>query len=141
MKRSLSTSLFFALAASCLSASSAVAAQSAVSQDATKSPLYFPNADKNHNGVLTRSEVPKELHELRSHFDQYDANHDHELSEAEYVGYLSSLGSGACRDDVHTSEKCAISPYSADPQRIGDAIMSGQTPRDPGMVNPPKSGG
>lgn len=96
------------------------------------SPLYFPHVDKNHDGSIGRSEVPKDLTDLRTHFDQYDANHDHRLSEAEYAGYLSTLGSSACRDDIHTNAKCAISPYAGDARRPGYGS-------DSPAVSPPKT--
>ena len=95
------------------------------------SPLYFNNADKNHDGSIGRSEVPTELHDLRAHFDLYDTDHDHRLSEAEYVSYLRTLGTAACRNDIHINQKCAVSPYSADPERIGN----GGSP----AVSPPKT--
>ena len=101
------------------SVSAAVAAQDAPLGNPADSPLYFPNVDKNGDGSIQRSEVPKELRDLRTHFDQHDKNHDHRLSEAEYVAYLSTLGAAACRDDIHVSAKCAISPYAGEPRRPG----------------------
>jgi hypothetical protein len=99
------------------SMSSAVSAQGAATGNPSDSPLYFSNVDKNGDGVISRSEVPKDLPGLRAHFDQYDSNRDHRLSEAEYVNYLSTLGSKACRDDIHTQAKCQISPYAGDARR------------------------
>jgi hypothetical protein len=113
--------------------SSAVSAQEAAVENPAASPLYFPNVDKNGDGVVSRSEIPKELPELRAHFDQYDANRDHRLSEGEYVNYLTTLGSRACREDVHTQAKCQISPYAGDPRRD----YAGESP----AVNPPKTSG
>lgn len=111
--------LCIALAIAGISISGAVSAQNAVSKDAKDSPLYFPNVDKNHDGSIGRSEVPKDLHDLRTHFDQYDVNHDHRLSEGEYVAYLGTLNQGACRENVHTSAKCASSPYSMSTPTMG----------------------
>lgn len=102
-----------------LAMSTAIAAQDVTPQDAANSPLYFANADKNHDGFIGRSEVPKQLNDLRTHFDQYDRNHDHRLSEAEYVSYLQTFGAGACRDDKHTNAKCQVSPYASDMQDAG----------------------
>lgn len=59
----------------------------------------FDDLDKNHDGVISRSEVPKDMGELRAHFDQYDGNHDHRLSRGEYMAALQSIAAGACRDD------------------------------------------
>jgi|GEM_PF-5944954 len=115
------------------SLSSPVSAQDAAAGNPTDSPLYFTNVDKNGDGAISRSEVPKDLPELRAHFDQYDANHDHRLSQGEYVSYLSTLGSKACRDDIHTQVKCQISPYAGDPRRD----YAGESP----AVNPPKTSG
>lgn len=119
MKKFGFATLCTAFAIAGLSVSTAMAAQDVTPQDAANSPLYFANADKNHDGFIGRSEVPKELNDLRTHFDQYDVNHDHRLSEAEYVNYLRTVGSGACRDDIHTKTKCAISPYANDVQEAG----------------------
>lgn len=72
----------------------AVVAQNITPENASSSTLYFPNMDKNHDGFVSRSEVPKEMHELRVHFDQYDLNKDHRLSVAEYSSYLNTLAAG-----------------------------------------------
>lgn len=132
MKKFGFAALCTALAVAGLSLSASVSAQAAPAANPADSPLYFPNVDKNHDGSIGRSEVPKDLSDLRTHFDQYDANHDHRLSEAEYVGYLRTLGSAACRDDIHTSTKCAISPYAGDPMRPGYGS-------DSPAVSPPKA--
>jgi hypothetical protein len=108
-------------------------AQDAAAGNPADSPLYFSHVDKNGDGVISRSEVPKELPDLRAHFDQYDANRDHRLSEGEYVNYLRTLGSKACRDDMHTQAKCQVSPYAGDPRRE----YAGESP----AVNPPKTSG
>ncbi|MHB1056390.1 MAG: EF-hand domain-containing protein [Rhodanobacter sp.] len=87
------------------------------SQDITKenvanSPLYFPNVDKNKDGYLSRSEVPKGLHDLRTHFDQYDQNHDHRLSAAEYSDYLTAMVAGACNSNLQSAKNpnCSGNP-------------------------------
>lgn len=94
-----STKFIITLAIVATSPFAVVAAQSVTPQDASSSPLYFANMDKNHDGSISRSEVPKELHDLRVHFDQYDTNKDHRLSVAEYSIYLKHLaagGAGTC---------------------------------------------
>lgn len=116
MKKCAIVILSTALAAAQLSSTPVANAQVVASMNPADSPLYFSNADKNHNGSIVRSEVPLELQDLRTHFDLYDANHDHRLSEPEYVSYLRTLGSAACHDDVHVNQRCKFSPYSADPE-------------------------
>ena len=100
-------------------ASNFVVAQNITPESAKNSPLYFANVDKNGDGSIGRSEVPKELSGLRSHFDQYDLNRDHRLSEYEYVTYLKTMGQGACRENVHTESKCSSSPYSMSTPTMG----------------------
>jgi len=90
----------------------AVAAQNVTKENVTNSPLYFPHIDKNHDDYLSRSEVPKELRDLRTHFDQYDQNHDHRLSAAEYSNYLTALVAGACNSNLQSAKNpnCNGSP-------------------------------
>jgi hypothetical protein len=59
--------------------------------DASSRVRFFAEADKNHDGVLSRSEIPSGLHDLRAHFDQYDIDNNHQLSKAEFSIYLASL--------------------------------------------------
>ncbi len=92
MKRVKASGFLLVLMLAGLGASASVFAQSA-----SDSPLAFVNVDKNHDGLVSRSEVPKELHDLRSHFDQYDSDANHRLSEGEYAGYLVAASSGACQ--------------------------------------------
>jgi hypothetical protein len=75
-----------------------------MAQDASDSPLAFANADKNGDHYLSRSEVPAQLHDLRAHFDQYDANHDHRLSIDEYRTYLNSVVAGGCKSEVEDAK-------------------------------------
>jgi hypothetical protein len=95
MKQFVPAALFFAVAFAGL-AMPVVAKAQAVSD----SPLAFANADKNHDGFMSRSEVPKDLHDLRAHFDQYDQNHDHRLSEGEYGDFLTAMVAGACHSNL-----------------------------------------
>ncbi len=60
----------------------AAAPSSAVAQPA------FKSLDVNRDGVLVRSEIPKQLRALRAHFNQYDVAGDHRLTEVEYASYL-----------------------------------------------------
>lgn len=94
MKKQTFSWLLTALAVVSSSTFVTVAAQSVTPQNANSSPLYFPNLDKNHDGFISRSEVPKELHDLRQHFNDYDGNQDHRLSVAEYSNYLTKLAAG-----------------------------------------------
>lgn len=102
MQRLLPASRFLAgLFVAGLSVSLSGVTVSAVAADtAPDASLVFANADKNHDGFISRSEVPKDLHDLRAHFDQYDENHDHRLSEQEYAGYLTAMVSGACQSNL-----------------------------------------
>ncbi len=89
-----------------------VAAQDAKPADMSSSPLFFGNIDKNHDGAISRSEVPKDLHDLRVHFSRYDANQDQRLSSAEYSYYLKGMASGnsgACNTNqqILTDPNCA----------------------------------
>lgn len=122
-------------------------ATTALAQDAKQgsmadSPLAFANADKNGDGSLSRSEVPKELRDLRAHFDQYDANRDHRLSEGEYAGYLASLGEGACRNELHMdTSKCKMLPgISATGQSLNGFSNIPKVSNNPPKV-PSKGGG
>ncbi|MEP6899687.1 MAG: EF-hand domain-containing protein [Rhodanobacter sp.] len=95
MKQFASAGFFIALALAGLATSVFAAGQAA-----SDSPLAFVNADKNHDGSISRSEVPKELNDLRAHFDQYDENHDHRLSQQEYGGFLTAMVAGACQSNL-----------------------------------------
>jgi len=112
-----------------LLASMTVSAQDAASTDPTDSPLYFPKLDKNHDGQLGRSEIPKELSQLRAHFDQYDTNHDHRLSENEYANYLSVAGQGACSSNDFTAAKCANMPYARGQENMGFSVPAQNAPK------------
>lgn len=46
---------------------------------------YFTKLDRDHDGELSRSELPKDMHRLRGYFIYADWNQDGRLSPAEYV--------------------------------------------------------
>lgn len=48
---------------------------------------FFPMLDKNHNGKLSRAEIPTDMHELRRRFAEADFDEDGQLSAQEYVMY------------------------------------------------------
>ncbi|MEP7186759.1 MAG: EF-hand domain-containing protein [Rhodanobacter sp.] len=98
------------IAVALLGLPAAASAQAAASTNTDDSPLYFPKMDKNHDGAVSRSEVPKELRNLRVHFNAYDTDHDHRLSQGEYVSYLQNTGKAACSSNNFTSSKCANMP-------------------------------
>jgi hypothetical protein len=96
-----------------------VAAQALAPASAANSPLYFPTVDKNHDGSISRSEVPKELAALRTYFDQYDVDHNHRLSATEYTAFLSTLSQDACRQDKRHLGSCALSPLTMGSPTMG----------------------
>ncbi|MFC4763727.1 EF-hand domain-containing protein [Dyella koreensis] len=71
-----------------------VLSTAAMAQDSGKRPPSFEELDVHHDGLLTRSEIPKELHGLHDHFQEYDFNHDHRIDKAEYTTFLSSISNG-----------------------------------------------
>jgi Ca2+-binding EF-hand superfamily protein len=81
--------ILFAAAAAITMAISATA----IAQDSGKHLPSFEELDVHHDGLLTRSEIPKELQALREHFQLYDQNHDHRIDKIEYEAYLSSVSS------------------------------------------------
>jgi|GEM_PF-6022304 len=66
-------------------------------QELKASPLFFDNLDRNHDGYLSRSEVPKStLHELYMHFNDYATN-GQRLDRARYELYVDwHIGQGSC---------------------------------------------
>lgn len=48
---------------------------------------YFNRLDRNGDGGLSRSELPRDMHDLRGHFMQADWDHNGRLSAQEYVMY------------------------------------------------------
>ncbi len=53
----------------------------------------FDELDKQHHGVLSRSDIPKDipgLKSLRSHFAESDTDHNGRLSPGEYAAYVQN---------------------------------------------------
>lgn len=57
------------------------------SKDAGNSPPPFSQLDRNHDGRITRSEVPHDMHKLRRDFRSYDRDGNGSLSKQEYQAY------------------------------------------------------
>lgn len=53
--------------------------------DQMRKVYIFSRLDRNHNGQLERSELPQDMHTLRSRFVQADWNHNGLLSPDEYL--------------------------------------------------------
>ena len=66
---------------------------------ARKKPLMTPlqstevflRLDRNHDGLLTRSELPERMFILRAQFDKYDLDHDHRLNYSEFANYTDVI--------------------------------------------------
>lgn len=55
----------------------------------------FQAMDQDHDGRVTRSELPKDMVLLRTRFSTYDQNHDNKLDAQEYAAAkLAMNGSG-----------------------------------------------
>lgn len=64
----------------------------AMASDASDTPS-FDDLDKNHDGKLTRSEIPKDvesLKQLRAHFREADRDGNGSLSQEEYQEYVAA---------------------------------------------------
>jgi Ca2+-binding EF-hand superfamily protein len=71
----------------------AVSAQQAAEQ-AMVDP-DFQGMDQDHDGRLTRSELPKDMVLLRTRFSTYDQNHDNKLDAQEFAAAKTAMkGSG-----------------------------------------------
>ena len=82
--------LLFAAGLLCSAVFAAASAQSsgnASSKDQKPEPS-FNTLDKNHDGRITRSEVPRYMHALRRDFHRYDRDGNGSLSRQEYQAYL-----------------------------------------------------
>ena len=75
----------------------AVTARSPPAFSAQRSPT-FGKADRDHDGRLKRSEIPREFVLLRARFDDFDVNHDGYLEADEIVAYIARSGGGAGLD-------------------------------------------
>ncbi|EIL93848.1 MULTISPECIES: EF-hand domain-containing protein [Rhodanobacter] len=53
----------------------------------------FLQLDKNHDMLLTRSEVPEKMTILRAQFEKYDLDHDHRLNYSEFANYTDTMPS------------------------------------------------
>lgn len=68
---------------------------------ARKRPLMTPlqstdaflELDRNHDMLLTRSELPERMSILRAQFDRYDLDHDHRLNYSEFANYTDVVPS------------------------------------------------
>lgn len=50
---------------------------------------FFKSLDLNHNGLLSRAEIPKDMRQLRLDFMRADLDHNGQLSPVEYVMYAN----------------------------------------------------
>jgi Ca2+-binding EF-hand superfamily protein len=64
------------------------------SQSTDNAKPAFAQIDKNHDGRLTRSEIPKTMHDLRSHFTTVDKDGNGSLSTEEYEAYDAPVVGG-----------------------------------------------
>lgn len=92
------------LAIVCLAvAAPALACQVALAQDTVatdnsnagaemSTSQQFDQLDANRDNVLSRSEVPASMTDLRTHFKDFDADHDLRISYSEFVTYMGSFG-------------------------------------------------
>ncbi|HEV2622595.1 MAG TPA: hypothetical protein VGU65_10975 [Frateuria sp.] len=69
-----------------------LAAQSAVGDTTDAS---FQSLDANHDGHLSRSEIPKSMTLLRSRFSSYDLNQDGYLDPQEFAAAKAAIKGGA----------------------------------------------
>lgn len=65
---------------------------------AAQRPPTFGEADRDHDGRLKRSEIPRDLVLLRTRFTKFDANHDGYLEPPEIMAYLASSRESAGLD-------------------------------------------
>ena len=57
------------------------------SSDSGKQAPSFSQLDRNHDGRLTRSEIPHDMHKLRREFRSFDRDGNGWLSKREYQAY------------------------------------------------------
>jgi hypothetical protein len=119
-----SRKLFVASLFALTCAGSALAQDAA--KDAAKDPLSFEVADANHDGFLSRSEVPKQLNDLRAHFAQYDKDGDHRLSRSEYEDALVATRACDNREIAGQASKCDMRLNLANGNRH-EPMPAGQT--------------
>jgi len=51
----------------------------------------FLSLDRDHDMLLSRSELPREMVVLRVQFDKYDLDRDHRLSYSEFANYTDAV--------------------------------------------------
>jgi EF hand len=73
-----------------LLALSAMAAAPALAQQSS-ADSSFESLDKNHDGHLTRSEIPADMPLLRTRLSTYDADQDGRLDAKEYAAAKAAL--------------------------------------------------
>ena len=132
-----SRALWVALVFGVACAGSAVAQEAKdAAKDAAQDPLSFEVADANHDGFISRSEVPKQLNDVRAHFAQYDKDGDHRLSRREYNDALAATGA---------TRPCDNHEVSQTKTSCGDALDPGITRREAPVAqpspHPPQSSG
>lgn len=54
----------------------------------------FQQADQNHDGRLSRSEIPKDMPLLRTRFSSYDVNQDNVLDAQEFTAAQAAVHEG-----------------------------------------------
>jgi hypothetical protein len=52
---------------------------------------FFDALDRNHNGMLSRSEIPRDMTQLRRNFTRADFDENGQLSQHEYYLYSQGL--------------------------------------------------
>lgn len=91
-------SLTIACSALALALSGAAAAPVATAQQAAAGGTVdpsFQNMDENHDGHLTRAEIPTDMVLLRARFTTYDRNQDNALDAQEFAAaQVAMKGSG-----------------------------------------------
>jgi len=89
-----------------LLALSAIAAAPVLAQQQSTADSSFESLDKNHDGHLTRSEIPEDMPLLRTRLSTYDADHDGRLDAKEYAAAKMALqgnGKGTSGDNPSSS--------------------------------------
>lgn len=89
MKRQTSLKIAYCALALALSGTAAVSAQEA----AGRVPVDpdFQSMDQDHDGRVTRGEIPADMVLLRTRFTTYDANHDNKLDPLEYAAAKTAM--------------------------------------------------
>jgi hypothetical protein len=83
---------------------------------AEKPAPTFKDLDKKGVGYLVRSDLPKDvpqLKKLRLHFDEADLNHDGRISGPEYNAYLATTYSGSVPDASNDTDSSSSQSANA----------------------------